>query len=414
MSAYACGPGQTSEPGAGWQLARAAAVENEVWVITRHRFREAVTAELAEQPALARWLHPVYIDLPEPVLKRKTKHRDVYWYYPLWQFAAGKKARDLHASIGFDVLHHATFATDWMPCGLVPLARQVPLVWGPVGGCTYTPRAARKWLGPGAAVNDVLRETATKAVRRVFGDRTARAAQLTIGMNSDTLRRYARHGLVICAPNVVAEPMSGGDLGEKVVDGDKGQSRRHAVFVGRLVSWKGTRLALHALARPEASGWHLQVIGEGPEREWMEREVRRLGIDGRVAFHGQLPVKEVQAIFASSDAMLFPSLHDSASWAVAEATAAGLPVICLAAGGPPEVAGPYAHAVPLTGDIPRLLAAELASVAGDRVVRRPSARWSAQRLPAQVSSWYRMVLGDEHQPPGTPSATRPERVGKGE
>jgi len=39
------------------------------------------------------------------------------------------------------------------------------------------------------------------------------------------------------------------------------------------------------------------------------------------------------------DALLFPSLHDEAGFVVAEAVAAGLPVVCLDVGGPPLIAG---------------------------------------------------------------------------
>jgi glycosyltransferase involved in cell wall biosynthesis len=36
-----------------------------------------------------------------------------------------------------------------------------------------------------------------------------------------------------------------------------------------------------------------------------------------------------------ADVFLFPTMHDDGPWAVAEAVSLGLPVVCLAVGGPP-------------------------------------------------------------------------------
>lgn len=51
-----------------------------------------------------------------------------------------------------------------------------------------------------------------------------------------------------------------------------------------------------------------------------------------------------------SDTFLFPSLHDEAGWAVAEAIASGLPVVCLDHGGPRVVAGVAALAAAVAGN----------------------------------------------------------------
>ncbi len=42
---------------------------------------------------------------------------------------------------------------------------------------------------------------------------------------------------------------------------------------------------------------------------------------------------------AKQDVLLFPSIHDEGGFVVAEALAAGLPVVCLHRGGPPEIGG---------------------------------------------------------------------------
>jgi glycosyltransferase involved in cell wall biosynthesis len=54
----------------------------------------------------------------------------------------------------------------------------------------------------------------------------------------------------------------------------------------------------------------------------------------RVQFSGSVPREEALKATAGAAGLLFPSLHDSGGYAVIEAMAAGLPVICLNLGGP--------------------------------------------------------------------------------
>ena len=62
MSAYACEPGKGSEPGVGWNLAKAMATRHDVWVVTRANNRPVIESELEEQPVPN--LHFLYYDLP--------------------------------------------------------------------------------------------------------------------------------------------------------------------------------------------------------------------------------------------------------------------------------------------------------------------------------------------------------------
>ena len=48
-----------------------------------------------------------------------------------------------------------------------------------------------------------------------------------------------------------------------------------------------------------------------------------------------------------ADVFIFPSLHEEGGWAVGEAMAIGLPVVCLDRGGPPVIVG---RGVPTSGE----------------------------------------------------------------
>jgi glycosyltransferase involved in cell wall biosynthesis len=379
ISAYACGPGDEPEAAAAWAFARAAAANHEVWVITRKRFAAAVKAALEDEPDLSAHLRVEYLDLPDTVVRWKRGAAGVYWYYVAWQRAMARRARELHAKVRFDVAHHATFANDWLPCGLSGLG--VPFVWGPVGGASSMPlpRVAR-WLGPRGTATEVARIVMTGLPRRLFGDRAAGRAALVVAQNPDVAARFSR------ARRVVTEPNAAFEAPPPVDDQDRTTT---AIFVARLLAWKGGRLAIDAFADPRLREWRLEIFGDGYERRHLERRAARLGLGERVVFRGHRPRTEVLDAYRRAAVMVFPSLHDQAGWAAAEASAVGLPVVCLPLGGPPLLADRNAVPVALDGDIPRAIATAVldASVRGGV----PHQRWSESRLPALVDDWYRLA-----------------------
>jgi glycosyltransferase involved in cell wall biosynthesis len=396
-----------SEPGAGWTFARAAAAGNEVWVITRPRFEPLIADALASDPALAERIHPVYLDLPAWCLRLKRHHRDVYWYYPLWQWLLGRKALELHRAVKFNVAHHITFASDWMPCGLTALPPSVPLVWGPVGGASYVPAQLLRWLGVRGAFVEFGRRATTGTYRRLFAHRIARRARLTVALNDDVGQRFA--GLT----TVVVEPNAAIDRPSVATTRSMGTSAamRTAVFVGRLMSWKGTRLALEALCDESVKHWRLEFIGSGPDQAWIQAEAAKRGISDRVTCRGQLPREAVLEALSGADAMLFPSLHDSGPWAVAEACAIGLPVICVNLGGPPvlvrETADGVSIVVGIGPGLPARLARALRTIeASPRPA--PSDRWGSARIPILLDAWYGKAERRTRNGKGTTTEQAPE------
>ncbi|MEH0110279.1 glycosyltransferase [Tersicoccus sp. MR15.9] len=381
ISAYACGPVDEPEARAGWEFAVAAARDHDVCVITRERFRAVIDEQLRRQPDLRARLHVVHLDLHPRLLRWKTHlPAGVYWYYVLWQRELGRTVARLHRRHPFDVGHHVTFANDWLPCGLAAV-RGLPLVWGPVGGASRTPYwRLRRWLGIRGVVTELVRDAATALPRRWWGDRAARSAAVVVAQNDAVARRFAFARRVVVEPNAVLESF---DLPR---DGGTPSGVRTAVFAGRLLAWKGARLALAAIARC-SDDWRLVVFGSGYERERLEILARRAGIAERVDFRGHRPRAEVLAAIAAADVFLFPSMHDQAGWVAAEASSLGCPVVCLPLGGPPLLAAPNAFVADLRGDLAANVAAEVARAAA--AGGRAHDRWSARRLPALTDAWYR-------------------------
>lgn len=106
------------------------------------------------------------------------------------------------------------------------------------------------------------------------------------------------------------------------------EGRPVLLFLGRLHPKKGLDLLLPAFA-PLAEVATLVVAGPGEDvyRGKLEAEAARLGIAEKVLFTGMLLGSDKLAAFADADLFVLPSYQENFGIAVAEAMAAGLPVV---------------------------------------------------------------------------------------
>jgi glycosyltransferase involved in cell wall biosynthesis len=106
--------------------------------------------------------------------------------------------------------------------------------------------------------------------------------------------------------------------------------RSHVVlYVGSLSTYKDPRTLLSAFARlaskdPEP---YLIMIGDGPLREELLNESKRLGISDRVRLPGFVSEEEKLRYYQAADVFAIPSLGDAFGLVVLEAAAFGLPIV---------------------------------------------------------------------------------------
>jgi glycosyltransferase involved in cell wall biosynthesis len=99
--------------------------------------------------------------------------------------------------------------------------------------------------------------------------------------------------------------------------------------ISRLGREKNIELALAAFARLRRDDAHLLLVGDGPEREALEAFARRTRAARRIHFAGALPNERLPGVYASAEAFVFPSLSETQGLVLAEALAAGLPIVAV-------------------------------------------------------------------------------------
>jgi glycosyltransferase involved in cell wall biosynthesis len=164
-------------------------------------------------------------------------------------------------------------------------------------------------------------------------------------------------------------------------------------IVATLRSWKGHRYLLEALPH----GATLVIVGDGPQREALEAQVRSAGLQSRVRFAGNQ--RDVVPWLQALDMFALPSYaNEGVPQALLQAMLVGLPCVTTDVGGIGELAvdGTTALVVPpenvpaLRGALQRLIAGpELRNALGDAARRHCAERMSLERMLDRMEAIYR-------------------------
>jgi glycosyltransferase involved in cell wall biosynthesis len=394
MAAFACRPASTSETGVGWAVAAAAARSGHtVVLVTQPRHRAAIESARRDDDVLTANLLPVYLGLPATVMDqwdRMARLKGLQVYNLVWQGLLWGASRRRHRSAPFDLGHHVTLSTDWIPSGLA-FVPELPLVWGPLGGGERVPASCRPFLGIRGRVTELLRTVTADPLRATLAAAAGRRCALLIAQNPQEAEVLARCGPpVTVRPNVFLEADASGGEDEGSTNSGLAERRdgHRAVFAGRLMAWKGVHLALAVLQQPEMAGWALDVYGRGPEYRALQRRIDRLGLGDRVVLHGHRPRAEVRRAMEVADVFFYPSMREAAGWVVAEALAVGCPVVCLDTGGPPVLLEGTGAAVTPGPDMVAALAAALTR---SLTMPRTVVRWDQSDMATLLDDWYHVT-----------------------
>ncbi len=111
------------------------------------------------------------------------------------------------------------------------------------------------------------------------------------------------------------------------------------ISVGRLAAVKGYPLLVEAVARLAGQGRdvRLTLVGDGPERSYLEEQARRLGISARVIFAGWKNQAELRELYQNSDLSVLSSFAEGVPVVLMEAMASGIPCVAPRITGIPEL-----------------------------------------------------------------------------
>lgn len=111
------------------------------------------------------------------------------------------------------------------------------------------------------------------------------------------------------------------------------------LFVGSLRSVKGVKYLIESikLINKKCKSVRLIIIGDGEERNSLEKRSNELNLEHQITFIGKVPHKKVMEYMIATDIFVLPSLSEGLSIVCLEAMFSGLPIIATKVGGLPEV-----------------------------------------------------------------------------
>lgn len=120
----------------------------------------------------------------------------------------------------------------------------------------------------------------------------------------------------------------------------------HFVTVGRLlISEKGQDVLLNAIAHLANYNIKLDIIGEGPDKDVLDKLIKDLSLEDKACLKGKYTQEKIFCSLCHYDAFILPSRTEGFGLSVVEAMAAKLPVIVSDIEGPREIVqdGKYGH-----------------------------------------------------------------------
>ena len=249
-----------------------------------------------------------------------------YWFFPRqlrFYTASWPLARWLsHRVADFDVVHiHALFSFAALPASFFAARRNVPYIVRPLGTLNHWGMAHRRpWL---KSLSFRLIE------RRILSH--AALVHYTSAQEQREAETLGVYGESVVIPIAVADSSVEGHPGAFLARHPQLRGRRVVLFLSRLDPKKGLDLLLNSFVEvrrrfPTAS---LVIAGDGPAEfvDTVKSYAEKLGVASDVTWTGFLSGDNKAGAFAAADVFALPSYSENFGIAVAEAMAAGVPVV---------------------------------------------------------------------------------------
>jgi glycogen synthase len=273
--------------------------------------------------------------------RRGTTVIDRSTAYPWFGFRAGRLAAELVESGAIDIVHGLGASVLGYALANPALRARAPLVLNPQGleefGGTGQRFAGGRFKRAGyAPLRWAVRTCANRAASVIATDRSI----------EPSVQRYLHvpHGRMATIPNAVdldlcdrlARPADGHHMRRFVPVG----AEYILLSVGRVEQNKGFHVLAEALGRLRSRSWYWVLVGDGPFRPALQRQVAALGLTDRVRLLGRTTQEELHAWYEGADLFVHPTLYEGSSLVTLEAMAHRRAVVATTAGGLPDKVHP--------------------------------------------------------------------------
>ena len=222
---------------------------------------------------------------------------------------------------------------------------------------------------------------------------TARFADKIVAVSDDVRRFYENHTAIPSDKFVTIE--NGVDVQRFTGQESAGYSVRQELgleqsaivlgIIGRLTQPKDhvTFLKAAAIVRQKALQARFLVVGDGLLRKELEARAQELGLSEAVIFTGLR--KDIPAVLASLDVLVFSSLWEGLPVTLLEGMAAAKPVVATSVGGIPDVVLPEKTGLLVPPSDAEALAQACLRLMADDKIRRAMGQAGLERVRTQYS-----------------------------
>jgi glycosyltransferase involved in cell wall biosynthesis len=333
LVAFACHPEWGSESSVGWKMACQLGQRHQVHVLTHLENRGGV--EKSDLDAQTKknlsfsFVGKTFRNHPNRWIARLQS----WWEYLRWLRVASREVPHLCQNHAFDLIHHLTLTT-WRippiqtPCGM-------PLIWGPLGGTARYPwNRILGFMSPSSALLEGIRNILNSVLpRNPILRKGCRRASVILGVNQESSRWLKKlAGRQTTIVQLSAAFFSSPQIREfKALSDSRRQENPLRAFAGgSLIGSKGVGFALRALRIAKDRGVIIPytVASYGPEKAFLEKMAKGLGLQDQVAFHPGYTGSAYRQALRDHSIYLLPSFREGSAITILEAMLSGqVPVV---------------------------------------------------------------------------------------
>lgn len=330
ISAYAVSPNHGSEPGVGWNWTIELAKYCNLHIITEAEFKNDIEIALKDLPQKNN-IHFYFNDIGEKARNMCWNQGDYrfYYYYKQWQKETYKIALDIIENNNIDIIHQLNMIGYREP-GYLWKIKDIPKVWGPIGGFNFVKKSFLYSLGLKQAVFYTLKNFAN-----TFQAITSNRVRKCIN-NADLLLAASGNSQIAIkkfyGKNSIILNETGCYINDKEIINSRNENEFKIVWVGRFIPTKLLFLALDVIQKVnDLENLKFHIVGTGVNDNITNKYkeyAKKIGIDNICVWHNKVPREEVDLIMRSSNLLLFTSIVEGTSHAILESIANNLPILC--------------------------------------------------------------------------------------